>query len=157
MTVIEIGRRRWWPISAIFVVCGVGMVLIDVFAVRGLSLFSALAAVCWMCAVIPLVERRRPTPVVRADDQGIRFWQDPPTPWADVRAVVLFEQDGEDGVEQYFVLASAVPLTGGDLDADPHVVTWRGLPGAADRPDASRIREQLRAFRPDVEVVDLRS
>ncbi|GAB1515566.1 hypothetical protein JCM33774_76090 [Actinophytocola sp. KF-1] len=50
----------------------------------------------------------------------------------------------------------AVPLTGDDLDADPKVVAWRGLPGAVDRPDVNRIREQLRTFRPDVEVVNPR-
>lgn len=156
MTVIEIGRRQVWPISAILGGCGLAMVLIDVFAVRGLSLFSALAALCWMVAVIPLVEHRRPTPVVRADDEGIRFWQDPATPWSDVHAVVLFEQEDEDSVGQYLVLASAVPLTGGDLDADPRVVTWLGLPGAVERPDAARIGEQLRAYQPDLKVVDLR-
>ena len=50
----------------------------------------------------------------------------------------------------------AVPLTDGDLDADPKVVAWHGLPGAVDRPGVNRIREQLRTFRPDVEVVDPR-
>lgn len=156
MTVIEIGRRQLWPLSAVLGVAGVAMVLLDVFVVRRLSLFSALAVLCWMVAVIPLVEHRRPTPVVRADEEGIRFWQNPATPWSDVRAVVLFEQDDEDSVGQYLVLASEVPLTGGDLDADPRVVTWLPLPGAVDRPDASRIGEQLRAYQPDLEVVDLR-
>ena len=155
-TLIEIGRKQVWPLSAILGVGGLAMVLLDVFLAGGLSLFLALAALCWMVAVIPLVEHRRPTPVVRADEEGIRFWQEPATPWSDVRAVVLFEQEDEDSIGQYVVLASEVPLTGGDLKRDPRVVKWLRLPGVVDRPDATRISEQLRAYQPDLEVVDLR-
>lgn len=155
MTLVEIGRKQLWPLSAILGAGGLAMVLLDVFAVRGLSLFSMLAVLCWMGAVIPLVEHRRPTPVVRADEDGIRFWANPATPWTEVRAVVLFEQENDDDVGQYLVLASSVPLTGGDLDEDPKVVTWLALPGAVDRVDADRIGAQLRTFQPDLKVVDL--
>lgn len=48
------------------------------------------------------------------------------------------------------MLASELPLPCGDLDADPRVVTWLGLPGAVDRLDASRICEQLRVCQPDL-------
>lgn len=155
MTIVEIGRKQLWPLSVILGVAGLAMVLLDVFVVRGLSLFSMLAVLCWMGAVIPLVEHRRPTPVVRADEDGIRFWADPATSWADVRAVVLFEQENDGEVGQYLVLASAVPLTGGDLDEDPKVVTWLALPGAVDRVEGERIGALLRTFRPDLTVVDL--
>lgn len=156
-TIMEIGARRPWPIVAVAGGVGLVLVVIDVVAIPGVSLFALLGALCVLGAGAILVTSS-PTPVLRASTSGFRFFGNRETPWADVRALVLLSREETAATTVYAALTSTAA---GDVDlskltADA-VTGWAKLPVPVADVPADVLETRLREVRPELSVVDLRN
>ncbi|HEV7651801.1 MAG TPA: hypothetical protein VGP26_26905 [Actinophytocola sp.] len=160
-TIMEIGARQVWPMAAVVGGGGVVLIVVDVFAVPGVSLFTLLGVLCLLGGGSVLVGSRSPSPVLRASTAGFRFFGDRETPWADVRTLVLLsrEEMAADGATTT-VYAALTPTAAGDVDlatlAVDAVTGWAALPGAVADAPADVLETRLREVRPGLTVVDLR-
>lgn len=164
-TVLEVGVRQMWPLAAILGACGLGLILLDVFTIPGVSIFTMLAVLCLVGAGVVLADSRSPTPVLRASSTGIRLPGKRETPWTDVRTLVLVTREdmSVDGptTDIYLVLTSsevtmAEQLRMDDISADPQVVGWTTLPFTVAGVDFDVLAARLKAVRPTLSMVDLR-
>jgi hypothetical protein len=161
-TIIEVGVRPVWPMAVVVGGAGVAMIVFDVFAVSGVSLFTLLGVLCLLGGGSLLLGSRSPTVVLRAGDTGFRFFGDPETPWADVRTLVLVarEEMAAAGATTtiYAALTSIAP---GDVDLGTltmdAVTAWAALPNAVSDVAADVLETRLREVRPELTVVDLRT
>ena len=157
-TIMEIGVRRPWPIVVVAGGVGLVLVVIDVVAIPGVSLFALLGVLCVLGAVSILVTSA-PTPVLRASTKGFRFFGNRVTPWADVRALVLLSRsssdDGETTVYAALTSTAAEDVDLSKLTADA-VTGWAKLPAPVADVPAEELETRLREVRPELTVVDLR-
>lgn len=160
-TVIEVGARQVWPMVVIVGGSGLAMIVVDVFAVPGVSLFTLLGVLCVLGGASLFAGSRSPTPVLRASATGFRFFGDQETPWGDVRTLVLLsrEEMSPDGATTT-VYAALTPTAAGDVDlrtltADA-VTGWAALPGAVADVPAGALETGLHEVRAELTVVDLR-
>jgi len=159
--IIEVGARRVWPMVAVMVGTGLALIVVDAFAVPGVSLYTLLGVLCVLGGGSVFITSRTRTPVLRASETGFRFFADGETPWADVRTLVLLSREQmARGGRTTTVYAALTPTAVADVDlttleADA-VTGWAALPAAVANEPAEAIRTGLREVRPGLTVLDLR-
>ena len=159
--VIEVGARRVWPMVAVMAGTGLALIVVDAFAVPGVSLYTVLGVLCVLGAGSVLLTSRTRTPVLRASETGFRFFADGETPWADARTLVLLSrEETAPGGAATTVYAALTATAAADVDlttltADA-VTGWAALPTAVADEPAEAIQHQLHEVRPELTVLDLR-
>lgn len=160
-TIIEVGARQMWPMAAIVGGAGLVLIVLDVLAIPGVSLFTLLGVLCLLGGASVLAGSRSPTPVLRAGSGGFRFFGDRETPWADVRTLVLLSREEMvSGGATTTVYAALTPTAAAEVDlatltADA-VTGWAALPDAVADVPADSVEAGLREVRPGLTVLDLR-